>query len=126
MKLNTLKLLKKSKMLLIMLVVGCANKPAPPEINLYLHDQPRATALCTHMGTACPAVPMEKTDNWFMLRPEDWQKEMDYIDLLICKLNGGCGNSTPTSAPVSGKDLEAFRLRMKSMDKSLHSQTIGP
>lgn len=71
--------------------IGCKSKaPRSPEIPMYLHDREGDQALCSFGGTPCPAVPMSGTRNWIMFKPEGWEAWQNYIDLLVCRLNGGC------------------------------------
>lgn len=111
-------------MLLTSLVISCVSKaPKPPAVEFYLHDLPRGVALCSPSdGGICPAVPMSVTDGWYMLKPRGVQAIQDYIDELVCIIDGGCQGAGIESNKKSLKeyaedfryiqiDLESKRMR---------------
>lgn len=89
----------------VLALTSCAGKaPKPPYIQLHMHDISKEIALCTDSnGDECPPTDMSKTDKWFMLHPKYFQAIQDYIDLLVCKLNGGC-------ASVLAQDFETMSV----------------
>ena len=76
--------------LLFLFASGCgtgSGVPQPPTIHLYLHFAEREIALCSRTdGASCPAKPIDQTDRFFMLKPDDWQALNDYISLLILQI----------------------------------------
>lgn len=132
------KLAKNAKRLSMLLLVsaaaglsGCQTiskqipgaKP-PPVIKIYSHYLAEDVALCSRTdGASCPALPMEKTDKFYMISETDWRRQEDYIDDLICILNGGCGSSIQPAAVRSSspllKDLQNLRSRMQKIKQTL-------
>lgn len=126
-----------------MLLVGTAsvscstipNAPAPPTIELYMHDRSAGLARCAKSdGGKCPAKPMAETHKYFMLSPADWKKNQNYIDTLICLVEGGgigCKSidvensvdEVEKSGPSS--DLRRVRDSLRRMEARLKSQVRG-
>jgi hypothetical protein len=122
-KLKMLKLLKKSKKLwissLVVLVVGCSSKaPKPPVVDFGMHDVSTGIMLCARSnGAGCPSKPMSQTDGYIMFSPQDYQKVQNYIDTLICQVDGGCGGTMQIQSsdldPV--EEARLFSQRMKKV-----------
>ena len=134
-RLKTLRLKQSGKLLLIGLVgvlvlTSCSSLPPAPEINLYLHDEPRSQALCSNsFGKKCDKIPIKETDKFFMLRPRDWEKIENYIDLLACKAQGGCQSVSVKTSDVTKvsnfayyDDLNDIKKRIEKIRVSLYSQ----
>lgn len=100
-----LRLMKNFKMLLKKLVIasgvasllGCASGlPKPPDINLYIHNQPKAVALCTKTaGGSCSALPISQTHKFYMVSPPAWEAMQNYIDALIRQIMNPSANAAP-------------------------------
>lgn len=123
---------KKNKLHLTLLSLiftsSCASVPKPPDFYLYMHDQPRAQALCSDSDAKpCPAVPMEQTDKWLMLTPEAWQALNNYLDLLVCKLKGGTctkgpNDSTSSEVKINADDVLKIQRQLQWMEYQLRTQ----
>lgn len=113
---------------LIVLASCSTSAPKPPEIELYLHNGPRGVAICSNSNTGkCPAVSIDQTDRWFMLKPQDFKEIQDYIDLLVCKLNGACQDKDrfflTQEQMISG--IEHGQRKVKSMRADLLKRRNG-
>lgn len=125
------------KMLLTALLIagavgssGCGTKaPKPPPIDLYIHDVNADLARgATSAGVRLEPVAMALTGGWFMLPPEEFEKVMNYLDLLVCKLDGGCKSADSAelqSVSVRAEDLREFKRKVLSIRKMLanHQRT---
>lgn len=114
-----------------LVLASCANVPPAPNINLYMNDLPRAQALCSNSkGDKCNKVLLSETDKFIMLRPKDWQALENYIDLLICRLRGGCQSSTVSSMGVKtsnffvdySEDAVKIKKTIQKINKTLKDQ----
>lgn len=106
-------------------VTSCAHKaPKPPVIRLYLNDAESGLAYCSRSdGHRCPSVNIGNTDKWYLLQPDDWQSVQDYVDLLVCIVDGSCkGQMSPNSVSVRAEDLKTFSHELKKIKQSLEIQ----
>lgn len=109
---------------------GCASGlPRPPEFDLYIHNQPRGTALCTHMGTTCPAIPISATHKFYMLHPRAWESLQNYLDALIRAIEEGRSfegiemyGADPGNVPLALGDLKKMRDKVRASEAGLKKQ----
>lgn len=65
---------------------------------------------------------MSQTDRWYLLKPQDFKEIQDYIDLLVCKLNGACQNK----ANFNVTEQEAYQAiqRVQSKTRSMQQDLL--
>lgn len=116
-----------------LVLASCASVPPAPNVNLYHHDFPRAQALCSNSkGEKCDKLLLAQTDKFYMLSPKDWEKIQNYIDLLACRIRGGCQSGTMNSMGVKvsssffdySDDVVAVKRRLQKIDKTLKDQRL--
>lgn len=108
--------------------------PKPPNINFYLHDFPRAQALCaTSEGKQCPKKLLAETDKYIMLEPRHWTAIQNYIDLLVCVAEGGCRGQTVrvksemnSQVTSTADELKKISMKFKEIDQALKRQLPKP
>lgn len=99
-------------LLAVSAISSCSSKaPKPPVIEFGIHDLPKSQMLCARTNqTKCDPIPMAKTDNYIMLHPAYWEMTQNYIDNLICVIDGGC------SASVLSQDSSSTREWIENVD----------
>ncbi len=67
---------------------------------------------------------MAQTDKWFMIQPKYFQAMQDYMDLMKCQLDGGCGATLKATAAgnVTASDLELVSRRVNRVKRALKGQ----
>lgn len=113
--------------LLLVSVTSCAQAPKPPVVDFYLHDAPQSVAYCSRSNhEKCDSVKIEDTDNWFLFPPEQLEKIQNYIDLLVCIIEGGCKDAQSgvlsTSVSLSPEDLRKISKLMRDLRTNLERQ----
>lgn len=106
------------KLLVALVVSSCVSKaPKPPTIDIYIHDQVNAVAYGANSdGEVLRPVAMAQTDNWFMFSPQSWESVQNYVDLLICIIDGGCKAQSQEHSIDKKEALERWLLLKKTMN----------
>lgn len=113
----------------MLLIVGVATScvsraPKPPVVEFYLNDVPAGVAYCSSSnGVMCAPVRLSDTDGWYSLKPEGVQAIQDYVDTLVCIIDGGCQSQQEYGIEsASKKDLRAYAERFKDLRDNLEWQ----
>lgn len=130
------RLLKKSRLLLISYlaataVTSCTSRaPKPPEIELGMIDIrtpfENSVVLCSKAGSSCPSVPLKMADSYITVSPAMWEKQQNYIDLLVCVIDGGCGASgySAMASSLDSGNLSTEIKKYQAVSKKIRARLL--
>jgi hypothetical protein len=98
---------------------GCVSKaPRPPALDIYIHDSANSVAYGKNSeGAVLEPISIKETDNWFMFSPRSWESVQNYVDLLVCIIDGGCKSESKATQMTREEALERWLFLKKTMNE---------
>lgn len=99
-------------------------------IEVYVHHQPSGIGKCARTDKQpCNEIRMSDTNGYTFFSPSGIETILNYLDLLKCKIEGGCKNVMSAGSSkknkgvrVTPKDIEKIKKQIEQVQSDLDEQ----